>query len=175
MTTELKIINSTPDDIETIFKLYDAAVEHQKKVFHKNWQGFERSLVETEIKENRQWKMVIENEVACIFAITYNDLSIWKERDVDPAIYIHRIVTNPKYRGKAFVKDIIVWAKQFCLENNKNFIRMDTWSDNPKLVEYYVNCGFKFVGVSEPTSLEGLPKHYSGNPLALFEIEVIGG
>ena len=52
---------------------------------------------------------------------------------------------------------------------------MDTWADNPKLVDYYVNCGFKFVRVSEPTSLEDLPKHYSGNPLALFEIEVIGG
>ena len=169
----LKIINSALEDIDTIFKLYDAAVEHQKKVFHKHWQGFDRGLVETEIAEHRQWKIVLEGEIACIFAITYNDSAIWKERDVDPSIYIHRIVTNPKFRGRAFVKGIIEWAKDFCVENKKKFIRMDTWADNPKLVDYYVNCGFKYVGDTLPNSFGDLPKHYSGNPLALFEIEVL--
>ena len=42
----LKIINSTIEDIETIFKLYDDAIAHQKKDFHKHWAGFDRSLIE---------------------------------------------------------------------------------------------------------------------------------
>ncbi len=167
-----QIVNSTIEDIDVIFKLYDSAIEHQKKVFHKHWQGFERALIETEIAEKRQWKIISENEIACIFAVTYNDAAIWKERDACPSIYIHRIVTNPKFRGQALVRDIVDWAKEFCKANEKKFLRMDTWADNPKLIEYYAGFGFNYVGVSRPENLEGLPKHYSGNPLALFEIEI---
>ena len=167
-----QIVNSSIEDIDTIFKLYDAAIEHQKKVFHKHWQGFERELIQKEIEEKRQWKIISDKEIACIFAVTYNDVAIWKERDDDPSIYIHRIVTNPKFRGQAFVREIVDWAKIFCKANGKKFLRMDTWADNPKLIEYYTGCGFNYVGESRPENLEGLPKHYSGNPLALFEIEI---
>ena len=167
------ILNSTLNDIDSIFNLYDSAVAHQKTVFHKHWQGFERSLIETEIAEHRQWKIIVGNDIACIFAVTYNDASIWRERDLEPSVYIHRIVTHPAFRGRAFVRDIIAWAHIFCQENDKRFIRMDTWADNPKLIEYYINCGFNFVGTSQPENLDGLPKHYSGNPLALFEIPVM--
>ena len=73
----MQIENSTPSDFNRIFELYDAAVEFQKTVFNKQWQGFEPSLVNQEIAENRQWKIVIDGEIACIFAITFNDFSIW--------------------------------------------------------------------------------------------------
>ncbi len=168
----LKIINSTIEDIETIFKLYDDAIAHQKKVFHKHWAGFERSLIEKEIAEQRQWKIVMGDDIACIFAVTYNDAAIWRERDSDPSIYIHRIVTNPDFRGSAFVRDIVAWAIPFCVQNGKKFIRMDTWADNPKLIAYYQTFGFKYMGDTQPENVDGLPKHYSGNPLALFEIVV---
>ena len=63
-------LENTLDDLENIFKLYDAAIEFQKTVFHKHWQGFDRAMIETEIREHRHWKIVIENEVAGIFSIT---------------------------------------------------------------------------------------------------------
>jgi ribosomal protein S18 acetylase RimI-like enzyme len=165
------ITNSTIEDINTIFSLYDAAVTYQKTVFNKQWEGFERSLIETEIKENRQWKMLIDGEVACIFVLTFNDALFWKEKDKQPSIYIHRIVTNPKFRGGYFVNDIIIWAKAYCKANQKDFIRLDTWGDNPKLIAYYVKCGFTFLEIIDLDNTEGLPKHYKGT-LALFEMVV---
>ncbi|MEJ0056549.1 MAG: hypothetical protein WDN75_13390 [Bacteroidota bacterium] len=56
----MQVINSTLHDLPTIMSLYDAAIEHQKKVFTKYWQPFDKKMVETEIRENRQWKIVIE-------------------------------------------------------------------------------------------------------------------
>ncbi len=41
---------------------------------------------------------------------------------------------------------IIGWAIEFCMNNNKQFIRMDTWGDNLRLIEYYQNCSFLFWG-----------------------------
>jgi predicted acetyltransferase len=159
------------EDIDTIFDLYDDAIDYQKKVFHKQWEGFERSLIETEISEKRQWKIVMNDEVACIFALTFSDVLFWKEKDKQPSIYIHRIVTNPKFRGAAFVRLIIEWAKGYCAVNNKQFIRMDTWGDNPKLIDYYVKCGFNYLETVDLDNTEGLPSHYKGS-LALFEIKV---
>lgn len=167
-----QIINSTFADIDQIFNLYDAAIAYQKTVFNKHWQGFERDMVEKELTEQLQWKIVIDGKTACIFAVHFNDPLIWKEKDTDPAIYLHRIVTNPEFRGASFVKDIIEWGKEFGRSNEKKYIRMDTWGDNPKLIEYYVKCGFTYLGNINPTASPVLPKHYENITLALFEIEI---
>ena len=168
----LQIVNSTPEDIEAIFKLYDQAAEFQKTVFYKQWAGFDRSLVEKEITENRQWKIVSDGEIACIFAITFNDPLIWKEKDKDPAIYVHRIATNPKFRGGSYVKEIVNWAMNYAPNIGKQYVRIDTWGDNEKLKEYYLTCGFEYLGNTQMDNTDGLPKHYEGLSLALFEIKV---
>ena len=168
----MQIINSTADDTATIFKFYDHAIAYQKTKFNKHWQGFDLELVQTEIKENRQWKIMMDNTVVCIFAITFNDAAIWGDKDEQPSIYIHRIVTNPLFRGNNFVNEIITWAKKYGKENGRQFIRMDTWGDNQKLIDYYTKCGFTFLGLSEELNAKDLPKHYSGIQLSLFEIKI---
>lgn len=166
------IATSTLQDIDTIFQLYEAGTDYQKSVAEKHWKGFERGLVETEIRENRQWKMIIGGEIACVFVITYNDPFIWQEKDRDPAIYIHRIATNPQFRGNGFVKHIVAWAKQFAKENGKEYIRMDTGSGNDKLNNYYIQCGFNYLGVFEYPATDNLPEHYKDGSSSLFEIVV---
>jgi GNAT superfamily N-acetyltransferase len=167
-----KILNSTIEDIDVIFKLYDEAIVYQKTKFDKHWQGFERTLIETEINEKRQWKIVINGNIACIFAITYEDELIWGVKNNDPAIYIHRIVTDPLFRGNNFVKVIINWAKDFGKLIDKQFIRMDTWGDNEALIQHYTQSGFSFLGLTTLQESEGLPKHYEGACLSLFEIKI---
>ena len=51
---------------------------------------------------------------------------------------------------------------------------MDTWADNEKLKEYYVKCGFNYLGITATLKSESLPKHYTGIRLSLFEIEITG-
>jgi RimJ/RimL family protein N-acetyltransferase len=170
---EKQILNSTVEDIDILFNLYEQAIEYQKTVFHRTWVHFERSLVETEIKEQRQWKIVENGEIACIFVLTFSDALLWKEKDAQPAIYIHRIVTNPKFRGGFYMNDIIHWAKQYCKAHQKDFIRLDTWGDNHKLIDYYSKCGFNFLEIISlhGGNTVGLPVHYKGT-LALFEMPV---
>lgn len=168
----MKIINSSISDIETIFAFYDNAVAFQKTKFDKHWLAFDHQMVEKEIEECRQWKMMDGDEVVCIFAITYEDPAIWKEKNSDPSIYIHRIVTHPSHHGKKHVSQIIEWAKQHAREKNKTFIRMDTWGDNQRLIDYYVECGFTYMGTTTPEINGSLPKHYSAIFLSLFEISI---
>jgi len=170
MITDIQ--NSNINDIDEIFRLYKIATDFQKTRFTVHWPEFERTLVETEILEHRQWKIIIDNQIACIWAIALSDPQIWGEQNKDPSVYIHRIATNPDYRGHHFVMEIVKWAKGYAKENNKKYIRMDTVGNNPKLIAHYEKCGFNFLGLSKLTDTQGLPAHYDQATVCLFQIEL---
>ncbi len=169
----MKIHNSTSEDLTEIFHLYDLATEYQKTVFPENtWPAFERSLVETEIQEARQFKIVIGGQIACVWAIAHSDPQIWEDRNKDPSIYIHRIATNPDFRGQHFVSKIVAWAMAYASLRQKKFIRMDTCGNNLKLIKYYISCGFVFLGIVQLKNTNELPSHYQDADVCLFEISV---
>ena len=167
------IESSTIDDIPTIFDLYEKATAYQKIKFPDNlWPSFEHELIRSEILEKKQWKLLIDEQVACIWATTFSDPMIWEERNLDPAVYIHRIATNQNFRGHKFVEAIVKWATSYALENNKQYIRMDTCGNNKRLIEYYGSCGFEFLGIHKLKSAEGLPSHYQDADVCFFEIDL---
>lgn len=172
MGNKMTIQNSTLNDIDEIFRLYKIATDFQKSKFYVHWPEFKRDLIETEILDNRQWKMLIEGRIACIWATTFNDAQIWGERDSDPAIYIHRIATNPDFRGNNFVERIVEWAELYARENDKSYIRMDTIGENQGMIEHYKKCGFEYLGYFKLDSIDGLPEHYALADACLFEIKV---
>lgn len=169
----MTIKNSTSKDIEDIFKLYKIASNYQReKKTVVVWPDFERKLVATEIKENRQFKLIIEGEIACVWAITFKDEQIWEKNTNDKALYIHRIATNPGFRGQDFVSKIVDWSKNYAAKNEIDFIRLDTLGNNTKLIAYYKKSGFNFLGMFALNNTEGLPAHYQNQPACLFEIKL---
>jgi GNAT superfamily N-acetyltransferase len=169
----MEIKNSTSNDTDEIFRLYAIASAYQKaKQTVVVWPQFEPQLVATEIAENRQWKLIIDDQIACVWATTFSDAQIWEERNADKAIYIHRIATNPNFRGKNFTGIIVAWAKQYAATMGKDYVRLDTLGNNVKLIEHYTNAGFIFLGMFNLKSTEGLPAHYHNEPACLFEIKL---
>lgn len=166
----MTITNSTPKDIDTIFKLYDAATAYQKTVNNKSWSGFEQVLVEKEINENRHFKIMEGDEMACTFVITFSDPIIWKNSEEDKAIYLHRIATNPNFRGRGYIKKIVEWSIAYARKNEMDFIRMDTHSGNERLNRHYISSGFTYKGISSIEWTNDLPEHYKDGPFSLFEI-----
>lgn len=169
----MTIQNSILDDIDEIFRLYSIATEFQKSKFFVHWPQFKRDLIETEIAENRQWKMMIDDQIACIWATTFSDHQIWGKKDSDPALYIHRRATNPDFRGNNFVAIIVQWAEKYAQENDKKYIRMDTIGENRGLIEHYKKCGFEYLGYFKLETIEGLPDHYALADACLFEIKLL--
>jgi ribosomal protein S18 acetylase RimI-like enzyme len=169
----MKIENSVTTDIDEIFRLYGIASVYQKIKNVVVWPDFDRQLVETELAENRQWKLIIDNQIACVWAITFNDPEIWEVRDQDAAIYIHRIATNPDFRGHNFVGILAEWAKEYAHSIDKDFVRLDTLGNNVKLIEHYSTNGFDFLGIFDLKSTAELPIHYQTTEgCCLFEIKL---
>ena len=169
----MTIVNSTLEDIPEIFRLYKLATDFQKIKFPGNlWPDLEENFIITEINENRQFKLLIENQIACIWALTFNDPQIWEEKDNNSSIYIHRIATNPEFRGNNFVKIIVDWSKKYAIKEDKKFIRLDTCGRNDRLINHYQNCGFNFLGIKKIKDSSELPSHYHDAEVCYFEIEL---
>jgi ribosomal protein S18 acetylase RimI-like enzyme len=168
----MDFVAASAGDIDTVFTLYGKAIEFQKTVFDKTWLGFDRAAGAAEIEAGRLWKVMDDGQVACIFSVAYEDPIIWGERSHESAMYIHRIVTDPRFRGRGYVRSITDWALRHAEEIGLRFVRMDTWGDNQKLIDYYRDCGFKFLGLTRPAESLTMPKHYRGIELSLFEIDL---
>ena len=166
----MTIENSGIEDLSEIFRLYESARDFQKTKSAVLWPQFDKKLIETEIAENRQWKILIDNQIACVWATTFSDPEIWEERNVDPSIYIHRIATNPIFRGQNLVEAIVEWAKKYAGENEKRFIRMDTVGENKGLINYYQKCGFDYLGLLKLKNTANLPIHYHDATVCLFQM-----
>lgn len=168
----MDFIQSTYDDIEVILELYDLAEKFQQTQGMVNWQGFERSLVVSTIDKGFQWHIEMNGEIACVFSLAVSDPLIWGEKDNDPAVYIHRIATNPRFRGNNFVKHIIEFVSAYAIKHNKQFVRLDTLSGNENLHNHYLRSGLSYLGDVRLKDPAGLPAHYSDGMFSLFEIKV---
>lgn len=168
----MQIVNCTLNDIDEIFSFYSNASALQKSLNKVVWPVFSRDMVEKELAENRQFKLLINGKIACIWAITFDDPEIWGEKNNDPSVYIHRIATHPDFRGKDLVKEIVEWAIAFAKANQKHFIRLDTIGGNEKLINHYQKCGFNYLGLTKMETFENLPEHYHNATVSLFEIPI---
>jgi GNAT superfamily N-acetyltransferase len=129
-------------------------------------------MVAQEVAEGRQWKLLLGETIACVWAITFDDPEIWGARNVDPAVYLHRIATNPDCRGRGLVAAIVQWAKVYAQQHQKRFVCLDTVGENHGLIAHYTKCGFTYLGLSELTATATLPAHYHGATVSLFELAV---
>lgn len=169
----MQLLPSTPADIDEIFRLYRSAAAYQAAINSiVVWPEFERKLVEQELREGRQWKMLIDNKIACVWAIAFDDPQIWGARNVDSAIYLHRIATNPAFRGQKLVEKIVRWAKEYAQQHGQQFVRLDTIGENLGLIAHYTACGFDYLGLVKLTNTVGLPAHYHSATVSLFELPV---
>lgn len=168
-----KIVICIMNDIDNILSLYQSARDLQTGKGMVVWPIFEKDFIEKEITEQRQWKLVIDDIIACNWAITFSDKEIWGEKDKNDSIYIHRIATNPIFRGNRYIDKIVSWAKEFAKQRNKHFVRLDTLGNNTKLIEHYTSAGFQFLGMFELTDTSNLPGHYQNEPnCCLFELDL---
>lgn len=169
----MNILKCTLADTSAIFNLYEEARTLQISKQMVVWPFFEMDFISKEINEERQWKITDGNNILCNWTITYEDKEIWEEKEQGDAIYIHRIVTNPDFRGNNYIKDIMFWAKEYAKKIGRKYVRLDTLGNNTKLIAHYTQGGFDFLGMVKLTNTETLPFHYQKEPnCCLFQTEI---
>lgn len=72
---------------------------------------------------------------------------LWKELEVEePAVYVNRLVVGRGYAGRGLGAAMLDWAgRQAFQDYGARWIRIDVWTTNRALHEYYEREGFAWV------------------------------
>lgn len=169
MQQHMKCINTDPQDLETIIRLFDASVGYQEKNGYPTWRNYDKDAIINDIKNKLQFKVIADGEIAMVFSILYSDPIIWRHMDDGKSLYLHRIVVNPSFKGRRLFQVILDWAISNCREKRLNKVRMDTWAENPGIITYYKSFGFNEVERFTTPDSPNLPEHNRGLHLVLLE------
>lgn len=168
----MEILRSTKDDLDTMRLMWDEALRFQKEGGNPLWPEFPEKLIIKEIESELNYKLAAGGKILCYFSIAFSDPVIWREEERGDALYIHRGVTAPEFRGLGLTRFVFEWARIEAKLINRKYIRIDTWGSNRSLINYYISSGFRHIGYREMGEATGLPAHYNSLRLAIFETEV---
>ena len=169
---DIQIVNTAKEDWGIVLQFFEQVLKLQGVNSYKVWDSIDLNRLENEILNKLQYKIVQGDAILCIFSVQFKDPYIWRSRDRDDAIYLHRIVVNPLFKGQKQFQKVLAWAKDYARLNNLNFVRMDTWADNQKIIDYYKSFGFEIIEYYRTTDEPGLPPQNRNLDVALLEIRV---
>ncbi|MBJ6369476.1 GNAT family N-acetyltransferase [Snuella sedimenti] len=143
------IRKGTSDDIHAIINITAACATHminnhiyQWNASYPNKEGFKKDVTRGEL-------YVMEVDTKVIACITLSDLMdavylpvSWLTPNKNN-LYVHRLAVHPEHQGKGHAQKLMDFAKTFAIKNNYSSIRLDTFSQNPKNLNFYELRGFK--------------------------------
>jgi GNAT superfamily N-acetyltransferase len=167
-----KVIPTDPNDLEFIFKLFEQSIAYQEKKGYPVWRNYDQKSIIKDIEKGYQFKVVNRGDILIVFSICYTDKIIWRELDRGESIYLHRIVVNPEFKGQKLFGIILNWVIEHAKQKSIHNIRMDTWAENPTIIDYYKSFGFSFVENYKTPDSEELPVHNRNLSLTLLEYKL---
>jgi GNAT superfamily N-acetyltransferase len=172
MTDQYEIINTTKDDLQFVFTLFDHSVSYQQSNGYPDWENYDRNAIKKDTENKNQYKIMLGDEIAMVFSACYTDKLIWREMDKGESIYLHRIVVNPACKGRKLFGVLFNWSVSHAKDKGLKNIRMDTWAANNKIIGYYESFGFTLIESYTTPNLEALPVHNRNLAMALLEFKL---
>lgn len=168
-TAAYKVDNATPDDLPFICELFEQAIAFQKSHNYIGWNNYDINYIRKDIDQKLLFKIIEEENMVCVFSICFNDHLIWRNMEKGDAVYLHRIILNREFTGSKAFEKVFSWAVRFAKENGLRYIRMDTWADNSKIIDYYKSYGFRFIENYKTSDTKDLPEQHRNLNVALLE------
>jgi GNAT superfamily N-acetyltransferase len=145
---------ATPADLELILGLIDDAANwlrtRNTDQWSKPWPNrLERDLrVVRGLMACRTW--LVEDDGIPVATVTYRpdgNQDLWTAQEQsEPGVYMSRLVINRAYAGRGVGADLTNWAgARARREFGAQTLRIDVWTDNYRLHEYYMGRGFTYL------------------------------
>ena len=173
MTQPYKVENTTTADLGFVYQLFDSSITYQEERGYPTWRGYDKTALMLDVSNKNQYRIVIDSQIAIVFSVCYSDPIIWGERENNDSVYLHRIVINPVFKGQKLFGKILDWAIEHTRQKGRHFVRMDTWANNPNIIEYYKTFGFTFLDSIVTPDVAELPSHNRNIALALLELKLV--
>lgn len=168
----VRIVHTTPEDLNLVYWLFDQAILYQQQHGYPAWRGYEKKALSAEVEQLLQYKVVQYHHVLAIFSVSYSDAATWGEWDTGKALFLHRVITHPQFKGQRIFEKVREWALQKAREKGLDYIRIDTWTDNPTIIAFYEGHGFQVVAARVTPDSPELPAQNRNLRVTLMQLPV---
>jgi ribosomal protein S18 acetylase RimI-like enzyme len=143
-----------PDDLPTIIGLIDEAAGWLWEKGTDQWSTPWPTLVARDgrvmrgIADRCTWMVVDEaNVVGTISCRPDGNPHLWSDSErVEPAVYVSRLIVRRSHAGRGIGHELFDWAGKWAARQyGALWVRIDVWTTNDALQEYYEKRGFRFL------------------------------
>lgn len=160
---------ATPESLSTVIRLRRAAAAWLQQHGHDQWAsdwpdtdtmiaGFHRDL-----QDGSTWFAVDDDGQEVLAAITINERTnegLWTPDEQASALFVHRLTLDRAATGRGLGAQMLDFAGEQAEQARRPWLRLDAWTTNEPLHNYYQRQGFRLVRI--------VPHHYSPSA-ACFE------
>jgi GNAT superfamily N-acetyltransferase len=158
MTEILQVRRGAADDFELILAMIDEAAiwlrDKQTDQWAQPWPGraARDERVRRGLRDGGTW--IVEEHGVPIATITYRptgNLRLWTRRERrQPSVYVSRLIVRRSHAGLGIGEALVDWAGLRALRDwGAQWIRIDVWTTNVALHNYYEKRDFHFCRIAE--------------------------
>lgn len=148
----MKITLAIPENLDSIMEMYASCVEGMLNLGIDQWDEHypNRKIIEQDIKEACYYIGTLNNEIIAGMRVdnvqdpTYLDIN-WKDK-TNNFMVVHRLGSKNKVWNMGIGKKMMVFAENIAIKSGCSSFRLDTYSHNPKAMEFYKKSGYQLLG-----------------------------
>jgi GNAT superfamily N-acetyltransferase len=134
-----------PSDVEILLAFRAEAAAWLRERGSDQWSTpFPRDELLARIEAGETW-MVWDGTrpAATITVTTWGPPELWIPAELaEPALYVHKLTVARSYSGRGLGAELLDWAGGRARDDGRPWLRLDCWSDNRGLHDYYRQTGF---------------------------------
>ncbi len=164
---------ATPGDVPQIVQWRHAAAQWLASIGSDQWsdiglndRDFEKRVRES-IAAGETWMAEVAGQPVGTIAIDeWTDVGLWTAEEQANALFLHRMIIDRGSAGQGVGAVLLDHAAEVARDHGKNWLRLDAWTTNSGLHQYYRDQGFTHVRTvtdhpSPSTALFQRPVHGS--------------
>lgn len=148
----MKIRKAKISDLNEIMNMYNSCVAGMMKNGIDQWDETYPNIevITKDITAQTYYIVEIDREIIGGINIdklqdkTYLDIN-WEDKS-NSFLVVHRLAVKEEFWNKKIGKYLMIFTEKLVIENGLNSIRLDTYSGNPKAMEFYRRLGYNELG-----------------------------
>lgn len=139
----MTIIKAKISDLNQLHVLTKSCAKNMMDngIFQWNEMYPSKEVLENDIELGQIWKLEESEIIKGIIVLTEIEdkeyLNVkWLTKNYKN-LYIHRLAVHPNFQGKGYAQKLMDFAEDFAKENKYNSIRLDTFSQNKRNLQFY--------------------------------------
>lgn len=140
------------NDLDDIMMVYKSCVKGMIDLGIDQWDESypNKTIISDDIKEQNYYVGIDNNEIIAGIKIdnqqdpTYLTIE-WEDKS-NAFMVVHRLCSKTNVWNKGIGKKMMLFAEKLAIDNGKKSIRLDTYVNNPKAMEFYERLGYKKLG-----------------------------